>query len=147
VVLAVFGGVLALLCVGAVGLGLVLYREETRPDRSSPSLAADSYLRALLVERDDARADVFSCRDQRQLADITSFANDIEARERELGASIAVNLEDTQLVESREGSATVSIAIRRTAALDGTRQSLVDRWRLLLVRDDGWRVCGAERLS
>src|SRR5688572_29610355 len=66
-VLAVLGGMVALLCLGGVGLAFVLYNEETKPDRGSPNVTADSYLRALLVERDGVRADVFACRTPSEL--------------------------------------------------------------------------------
>ena len=54
-VLLVLAGVLALLCVGGVGVVFVLYDQATKPNRSAPDVGGRNYLRALLVERTTPR--------------------------------------------------------------------------------------------
>ncbi|HYN96306.1 MAG TPA: hypothetical protein VES42_20885 [Pilimelia sp.] len=145
--LAVVGGMLLLLCLGGAGIAFVYYDEATKPNRSAPSTAADGYLRALLVERDEARADTFACEETGPLADIRGFRAQVAARERELSTSIGVKLEDMQVLREDRSKATIRVSVRWTAEVDGQMQSLLDRWELSLHEQDGWRVCGATRLD
>jgi hypothetical protein len=145
-ILVVGAGVLALLCLGGVGVGYVLYDRATEPDRASPEVSVAGYLNASLVERSDARARLFEC-DRGEFAAIHSLQDDVEFRERSLGITMSVSAENLRVEKEDPRSAVVSADIRRSATVDGALQSVVDRWRFTLVNEDGWRVCGAEELS
>jgi hypothetical protein len=140
----VLGGVLALLCVGGVGLGLVLYNEETKPDRSAPDVVVSNYLRALLVERDEARARVFECSRGASLDSIRLLRDEIGDREAQHAISIRVTWGSLAVQEGGE-RALVTTEIRRTVS-DGSERD-VQRWQFVAINDGGWRVCGAERVS
>ena len=78
-VLAVLGGMVALLCLGGLGVGLVLYDQATEPDRSAPDVVVDNYLRALLVDRNDAQAALYACEDSRRwLASLQALRDEID---------------------------------------------------------------------
>lgn len=137
-------GVLAAVASATLA-GIAWYARETAPDRSAPDVAVDNYLRALLVERDDPRASLWACGDRSELAEIESFRREISAREEQLQLPISVNLEDLR-VEQRSGrEATLTVAVRRSALIDGSQQSVVDRFQMTAVNDDGWRVCAARK--
>ncbi|HEY3007456.1 MAG TPA: hypothetical protein VGJ63_05245 [Micromonosporaceae bacterium] len=144
-ILTVGAGVIALLCVGGLGVGYVLYDRATTPDRHSPEVTVTGYVYAALADRDQSRARVFQC----DGADdpIRSLRDDVESRERTLGSAISVSVENVRVEETTRNSALVSADIRRSATIDGVLQSVVDRWRFGLRHEDGWRVCRAEQLS
>jgi hypothetical protein len=146
VVLAVLGGVLALLCLGGVGVGFVLYNDATRSDRSAPDVAVDNYLRALLVDRNDSRAGIYECEDGFDLQQVRDLKADIEGQEQRLETTISVSWGALRVEPRSGGAVAVTTDIRRTAQVDGSSQSLLDQWRFEVVDEDGWRVCGARKV-
>lgn len=146
-VLTVLAGALALLCFGGAGVGYLLYDRATRPDRSAPDVATSNYLRAQFVERDDDRIRLFQCADGSGLGAIRQLRAEIEQQEQRLETMIIVSWGELVVERADETSATVRTSVRRTAMVDGALQSLADDWRFSLVEEDGWRVCGAEKLA
>ncbi|HEX2770816.1 MAG TPA: hypothetical protein VHN18_00105 [Micromonosporaceae bacterium] len=143
-VLAVLGGVLALLCLGGLAAAYLVYDDATGPDRSAPDVVVDNYLRAYLVDRDDARADQYVCRGAPDLAEVRALRDDIQAREQRYSVRIVVSWGSLRVEPAGEGRA-VTTEVRRTIA-DGSERAQ-DRWRFEVVDRDGWRVCSARRLS
>jgi hypothetical protein len=134
----------ALLCLGGLAAAYLIYDDATGPDRSAPDVVVDNYLRAFLVDRDDARADQYVCREGPDLVDMRALRNDIEAREQRHSVRIVVSWSSLQ-VEPSDNGRTVTTDVRRTIA-DGSERAQ-DRWRFEVVERDGWRVCAARRLS
>ncbi|WP_444952122.1 hypothetical protein [Micromonospora ureilytica] len=144
--LTVVAGVLALLCLGGIATAYVWYDRASKPDRSAPDVVVDNYLRAFLVDRNDTRADLFTCESGPQLEALVALRTDLLTREQQLGVTILVSwgsLDD----DSHGDTASVVTDIRRSATVDGVSQSLTDRWRFDVVRQDGWRVCGSLKLG
>jgi hypothetical protein len=146
-VLAVLAGVLGLLCLGALGVGYVIYDRATGPDRTQPDLVVSSYLRALFVARDDVQASLYACEGGGGLTSMQELREEIERREGELGVSIAVSWGELRIDERSSAEAVISTDVRRSATVDGVLQSVADRWRFTVVERNGWRVCGADRAS
>ena len=142
-VLAVLAGMAALLCVGGLGIGFVLYDEATAPDRSAPDVAVDNYLRALLIERSDAAASSYACANRSELSSIESLRADIVAREQQHAISIRVSW-GSLAVRETDGRTLVTTEIQR-AVSDGSERD-VQAWEFEVVDDDGWRVCRAEQV-
>lgn len=136
-------GALALLCTGGAGVVFVAYRDATEPDRSSPDVAVSNYLRALLVERNDVRADLYTCGDDAGLAAIRTYRQDVEALERQHSMRIVVSW-GSLVIQEIQGRTTVTTEISRTIS-DGSESDWAN-WRFELADEDGWRVCGATRL-
>jgi hypothetical protein len=143
----VVGGALALLCLGGASVAYVLYDRATAPDRSSPDVAVSNYLQALLMERDHTRASLYACNEASNLAEANALLAEIEDRERQLGVGITVNIENLQVGEADGSRASVAADLRRSATVDGVRQSVSDAWRFQAVDEGGWRVCGAQRVG
>ncbi|SIN25125.1 hypothetical protein [Micromonospora cremea] len=145
-VLTVVGGVLALLLVSGIIAGVVLYNRAAAPDRSAPDVVVDNYLRALLVDRNDTRADLFTCKAGTELEALRSLRTDLVAREQQLGVTILVSWGSLDV--SRQGNAaSVVTGIRRSATVDGVQQSVTDRWQFDVKQQEGWRVCGGAKLG
>ncbi|MEU5933813.1 hypothetical protein [Micromonospora sp. NPDC047187] len=145
-VLTVVAGVLALLCLGGVATALVWYNRASTPDRSTPDVVVDNYLRAFLVDRNDVRADLFTCESGSQLEALHALRTDLLEREQELSVTILVSWGSLD-VDSHGDTASVETAIRRSATVDGVPQSLTDNWRFDVVKQEGWRVCGGLKLG
>ncbi|MFC4019756.1 hypothetical protein ACFOW4_17690 [Micromonospora sp. GCM10011542] len=144
-VLTVVAGVLAVLCLGGVAAGFVLYNRASAPDRSAPDVVVVSYLQAALVSRDANRAKLYTCNGGVPALD--AFAKQIERREQELNVSFSINIENIMVSKGDSGRASVSAVIRRSATLDGVQQSLTDTWRFEVEDREGWRVCSGALVS
>ncbi|MBQ1035723.1 hypothetical protein [Micromonospora sp. C81] len=145
-VLTVVAGVLALLCVGGVIAGYVLYNRAAAPDRSAPDVAVDNYLRAFLVDRNDARAALYTCERGAQLEALDALRADLLEREKRFAVTISVSW--ARLNDQKQGdNAAVEVTLIISARVDGINQSDRQPWRFETKNDDGWRVCGGTRAS
>ena len=142
-ILAMAAGIVALLCLGGVGVFISFYDEATKIERAAPDAVVDQFLRAYLVNRDDQQAELFTCKNGLDLSAIDAFRTDIQSREQRF--SIGIQVDWTSLtISSDGGKTTVSTDIRRTIA-DGSERT-TDTWQFPMVDDNGWRVCGATRV-
>lgn len=138
--LAMAAGIVALLCLGGIGVVVSLYDEATKIERTAPDAVVDQFLRAYLVNRDDREASLFTCRSGLDLSLIDAYRKDIQSREQRF--SIAIRVDWTSLSVAMNGPrATVSTDVRRMIA-DGSERTS-DKWEFDVVDDDGWRVCRA----
>jgi hypothetical protein len=135
----------AVLCLSAAVIGFLAYDRATRPDRSAPDVVADSYLRGLLVNRSDANADLYTCRDPGQaLAPIEALRDELVQQEREFAARVTVTWGALSVIGNR---VEVSLTVQATVP-DGGSGEYTERWALATVEEDGqWRVCGASRMT
>jgi hypothetical protein len=133
-------GIMALLCLGGIGVFISFYDEATKIERSKPDAVVDQFLRAYLVNRDDDEAELFTCKQGLDLTRLDAFRTDIQSREQRF--TIGIRVDWTSLTVSSEGGrTTVSTDIRRIIS-DGSERT-TDRWQFAMIDDDGWRVCNA----
>jgi hypothetical protein len=146
--LAVIGGVLALLCVGGIGVTFVLYDDATKIDRSTPDQVVSSYLRAALVQRNDAQAQLFSCADLSKLSAIIELRKEIIQREQEFDVTVVVSwgaLLRTRVSDSEE---TIRAELTISGSSNGRMQSRRNEvWIFRVMDESGWRVCGATKAT
>lgn len=142
-VLALAAGMMGLLCLGGAGIFFILYDDATEIERTAPDVVVDNFLGAYLVKKDDNEAALYRC-DSGDFAALHDFRTDTEKREAEhaVGISVTWSSLDVQLTG---GSGVVATDLTRTI----TRQTGRDRssWKFTVVDHDGWRVCGATRIS
>lgn len=137
--LAIGAGVLALLCLGGLGVFISLYDEATEIKRTAPDAVVDSFLRAYLVNRNEQEAALYRCEAGGEFSQLEALKSDIVSREKQF--SISINVSWTSLtVTEMPGRATVTTDIIRTIS-DGSERTS-DRWVFPVVAEDGWRVCG-----
>jgi hypothetical protein len=142
--LAMGAGILALLCLGGVGVFVSLYDEATKIERSEPDAVVDNFLGAYLVNRNDEEADLYMCRSGGDFSQISAYRSDIADREKSYSVGIRVTW--TGLTVSTQGErGTVSTDLTRTTTNQSGRDS--QSWEFTIVDDDGWRVCGARPLT
>ncbi|MEU3453062.1 hypothetical protein ABZ671_05605 [Micromonospora sp. NPDC006766] len=143
-VLTVVAGVLALLCGSGAVVGFVLYDRATAPDRSAPDVVVASYIQAFLVDRDDFKANEFTCRHGNDLDDLRLLRDDLIAREKRFRTTISVSWEGLSI--QQEGYlAKVQLDLVISAFADGIKQSDQQRWNFVARRDADWRVCEGKR--
>ncbi|WP_412753336.1 hypothetical protein [Krasilnikovia sp. M28-CT-15] len=142
--LAMGAGIMALLCLGGVGVFVSLYDSATEIKRSAPDAVVDGFLRAYLVHRDDQEAALYMCKSGGDFSKLEAFRADLQAREKDFSIGIRVSWRSLA-VANEGGRTTVSTDIVRTIS-DGSERTS-DRWRFVMVDQDGWRVCGGNQLA
>ncbi|MCW3813126.1 hypothetical protein ONA91_01455 [Micromonospora sp. DR5-3] len=145
-VLTVVAGVLALLCAGGAVVGFVLYDRATAPDRSAPDVVVASYIQAFLVDRNDTKAQEFTCERQNDLGGLRSLRDDLVAREKRFATTISVSWGALSVQQSGD-VALVEVDLIISAFVDGISQSDRQGWRFETKRSDDWGVCAAERVG
>jgi hypothetical protein len=132
-------------CLGGLGVGYVLYYKASEPDRSTPSVAVDQYLDAVLNQRNDQRAALFSCRGVHD-GQLRDLLKDLKDRENRFSITIAPSWENFE-VSTQGGRASVALDLRLSTTVDGIAQREVQRWEFGVEDGSGWRVCSAKRIS
>ncbi|MBY8875468.1 hypothetical protein K7640_26890 [Micromonospora sp. PLK6-60] len=143
-VLTVVAGVLALLCVGGVVAGFVLYHRATTPDRSAPDVVVANYIQAYLGDRNDTKAQGFVCDGRTELDGLRELRDDLVAREEKFNTTISVRWGPLNAQQSGD-DAVVEVDLIISAMVDGVSQSDRQSWRFETRQQDGWAVCGAQR--
>lgn len=138
--------VMAAVGIGAASAGVVAlraYHEATKIDRTTPSVVVREYVEAYLVARDDQRAELFICRNPEGFDDISAARSQLLAEEKSGG--VTTQVVPARLTESDGGRlVTAELKINQGSGLHTDRRT--QYWRFTMVDEDGWRVCGAERI-
>lgn len=139
--LAMGAGVLALLCLGGVGVFISVYDEATEIKRTAPDAVVDSYLRAYLVNRDEAETALYTC-EGGDFTQIEAFRAGVVSLERQHSTSIQFSWEGLRVVTN--GSAG-SVEVDLTRFISDNEQ-LTEAWSFAIVDQNGWHVCGATKI-
>ena len=142
--LALGAGILSLLCLGGIGIAVLVYDDETKIERTTPGASADSFLRAYLVNRDDDEVALYSCKSGGDFSDLEAYRTDIQNRESRFSVGIQVIWEGLR-VTTNGTTGTAETDLTRSLG-DGTER-ITDTWQLAMVDQDGWRVCGAAKVE
>ena len=141
--LALGAGMMALLCLGGVGVFIALYDEATEIDRTAPKAVVVSFLGAYFVNENDQEAAFYQCESGGDFAELTEYRADTQRREQEHSVGITTTWSDLEEVTNGSTSV-VSAELVRTISKQGGRDS--SSWQFTLVDQDGWRVCAAKKL-
>lgn len=146
-VLTVAAVMLTVLCLSGGVTGYILYNRAVAPDRSSPDVVVDNYLRAFLVDRNDARANLYACNESSSGAgELHALRSDIEAREKRFDTRFVIKWGGLEV--TKEGKvAEVAVELVLSASVDGILQSDRQWWRLSVQIQDNWRVCDARQVG
>jgi len=129
--------------VGAGGALLLTYHEATKLDRSNPEVVLIRYLDATFERKDPATASLYTCSDPKGLASINSLREELDRREKSFGVSILVTSSRMTLTNDIIQTDLHVVANKNGAVESESREP----WRFKMVDENGWRVCGAERLA
>jgi hypothetical protein len=141
-------GLLAALCASGSLVGYVWYDKATTPDRTTPALSVRQYGNAYLGERDDAHAAEFACADQSGLAEVKTFRDDLDARQKANNSTIYVNVDTVREVSRSGDTAHVAVVIVLLANVNGQQLRRVENWDFTAKRGrDGWRACAAHQVG
>jgi hypothetical protein len=142
------GRILLIFVIVAVGLisvagvvGIAVYNQATKLDRSTPTVVARQFLEAALIDKDVKKVGLFVC--QRWPADQAMDETAVD----NLDPSVAVDWGATS-EEIQGGNAQVVVRITFSQPIGGGNFARsVHTWTLDLEEDDGWRVCAIDRGS
>ncbi|RKN42726.1 hypothetical protein [Micromonospora endolithica] len=145
-VLTVVAAVLTSLVLGGIAAGYVIYDRATTPDRSAPDVVVDNYLRAFLVDRNDTRANLYTC-NKGEVTELRVLRDDLVAREQRFGTTISVSWGSLQ-DERRGDVAEIRVDLILSAYVDGITQSDRQPWQFTTqLEDENWRVCGGAQVN
>ena len=142
-VVALLGGVAALLCLGGGLIAFTMYDKATKLDRSRPDMVAIQYVGDLFTRRDRERAELWTC-DGARLPAAERMLDDIVGIEQRLDTNVLVHWEGVTVRPISRTTTEVRLQIRMSGEVDGIQQSFADPLTLKLEDRDGWRVCAAK---
>ncbi|WP_422734915.1 hypothetical protein ACN26Y_09280 [Micromonospora sp. WMMD558] len=146
-ILTVTAAVFVALLLGGLAAGYVLYDRATAPDRSAPDVVVDNYLRAFLVDRNDTRADLFTC-DQPGVAALAALRAEIEQREANFDVDVRVSWGSLSRSTTEQGESVATTLSISSSANGQPRSSRREDWTFDVVQDnDEWRVCGGRKAT
>jgi hypothetical protein len=141
-------GILALLCLGGIGVFISFYDEATKIERSAPDAVVDQFLQAYMVERDDQGASLFTCKEGLDLSAISALRTELVEREKKFDVTVNVSWSTLTVSGTEEGRRVVSTDLVIAGSSGGTAlSSRTETWSFALVDADGWRVCNAAKVS
>jgi hypothetical protein len=105
------------------------------------------YVDAKLNAYDEQRAHSLQCATP-NLSAVDNLATDLKSRETQFAVDIKVTLADLDVTSTSATSTTAETNLKLAAPQSNNTQSVaIQHWRFDLVRNDGWRVCSAQRTS
>ena len=137
---------MALLCLGGVGVFISFYDEATKIERTAPDAVVDNFIASYLVSRNDEESKLYTCASP-QLSGMSALRNEIVERELKFGVTVTVTWEALRV--TGEGSP-ISVGADLTIAGASNGQPLsrrIETWNFQVVDEDGWRVCGANKVA
>ncbi|MBL7254458.1 hypothetical protein [Paractinoplanes lichenicola] len=144
--LALGAGFLGLLCLGGVGVAVLLYDEETKIERADPDQVTSSFLRAYLVSRSDDEAALYSCKEGARLDEIAALRAEMINREQNFGTTVTAVWEALVVSGTSGASTSVNVDLVITGSKGGQQvSSRTEPWTFGLVDEQGWRVCSAAK--
>ncbi|WP_097318656.1 Rv0361 family membrane protein [Paractinoplanes atraurantiacus] len=139
-------GILALLCLGGVGVAVLLYDEETKIDRAAPDAVVDNFLRAYLINRDDNEAALYTCTANADLAAISSLRAEMVSREQNFDVKVSASWSSLVVTDGDATHKSVTADLTIAGFSNGNAVSRrKEAWSFGLVDADGWRVCSATK--
>jgi hypothetical protein len=138
--LALGAGVMAVLCLGGIGVIVSLYDGATEVKRSDPSVVLFNFMGAYLTDRNDQEAALYVCEKNSDISRLKAFRDDVEGIEKRYSVKVVITWKDLT-VKSSGDRATATADIVRSIT-DGSERTATP-WKFELVDDGGWRVCSA----
>jgi hypothetical protein len=140
--LTVAAGVIALLCMGGVGIGVTLYDEATTLQHDDPEIVVSNYLRAVF-DGDEVNMNSLECDADSGLEPFRAFHADVLEREQRFGVDIDVTWGPLTVIPAGD-QRIVSTEITRFII---NAESSVQPWTFTVVDQGGWKVCAARQTS
>jgi hypothetical protein len=145
---AMVAGVAALLCLGGIGVAVLLYDKETKIERAAPDAVADNFLRAYLVDRDDNEASLYMCQSGADFGAISALRAEAVDREKKFGTHVVVSWGTLTVTDVDATRKNVAADLTIAGTSNGNTVSRrKESWSLGVVDQDGWRVCSATKNS
>ncbi|MEV6926905.1 hypothetical protein AB0M46_20685 [Dactylosporangium sp. NPDC051485] len=139
-------GIAAFVCLGGLGVGYVYYDNATTPDRRTPGGTLEEYLDSRLNGGAPERLQLLICRSP-NLREFDDFVNQLAAKESDSGHKIKVNASTYDFRSTSDDKVEIETDLVMTAGPQNASEYVKQHWQFDLVREDGWRVCGAHRLQ
>jgi len=141
-------GILALLCLGGVGVVVSLYDSATQIKRSAPDAVVDNFLRSYLVDRDDKQVALYACKSGADLTAIAALRTELVNRETEFDVKVNVSWGSLTVTGTEKDRRSVATDLIIAGTKNGeTLSRRTESWSFGVVDQDGWRVCSTAKTS
>jgi hypothetical protein len=141
-------GLMALLCLGGVGVFVSLYDGATQIKRSAPDAVVDNFLRSYLVNRDDKEVALYACKSGADFSQLASLRNELVGREKNFTVKVTVTWGSLTVTGSGNEQRSVATDLIIAGTSEGETQSRhTESWTFGVVDQNGWRVCSATKIA
>jgi hypothetical protein len=145
---AMIGGILALLCLGGVGVAVLLYDKETKVDRAEPDAVVDNFVRAYVVDKNDNEVALYQCKTAADLGALSALRTEILDREKNFKVHVSVSWSTLTVNAVSQAQKNVNADLTIAGSSGGKVISRrTESWSFTVLDQDGWRVCGATKVS
>ncbi|GIG58730.1 hypothetical protein Lfu02_31020 [Longispora fulva] len=138
-VIALVAGLAVIVAVVvAGGIALNVYDQQTKIDRSTPTLAVSQLVDAMFTARDESTVARFSCK-KADLGALRRLMTNVKDQEARFHTHISVAADEMKLSSQSVVEARLS--------LTGEGWNNFQNWAFETANQDGWRVCSARQLT
>jgi hypothetical protein len=141
-------GLMALLCVGGVGIFVALYDGATKIERTAPDAVVDNFLRAYLVNRDEKEVALYACKSGADFSQLATLRSEMVSREKNFNVKVIVTWGGLTVTGSGDERRSVATDLIISGSSQGeTRSRRMESWTFGVVDGNGWRVCSAAKVA
>ena len=138
-------GIAAFVCLGGLGVGYIYYDKATKPNTETPGRTLEEFLDERFNNGPPERVRQLVCRAP-SLQEFDDLVNQLAAIEAQSGDAVKANASALELQYTSNEKAAIETDLVMTSGPQNQSKVARQHWHFDLVREDGWRVCGAHRL-
>ncbi|MFB9413312.1 hypothetical protein [Dactylosporangium matsuzakiense] len=132
--------------LSGVGFGIIYYDKATKPNTDTPGVALEEFFDARFNGARPERVQQLICRSP-DLSEFDKLISVLDASKGPSAEVITAHASELILNYPSQDKAEIETDLVLTSGPQNHAGVGEERWRFDLVREDGWRVCGAHRLD
>lgn len=146
--LALGAGIVSLLCLGGIGIAVLVYDDETKIERAEPDAVVDNFLRSYLGNRNDDEAALNTCKAGAQLTELQALRSEMVEREKNFDVAVSATWGTLTVIngDAKQSNVDADLTIASFKNNDPVSRR-TETWTFGLVDEDGWRVCSATKTA
>lgn len=139
-------GIAVFVCVGGLGIGYIYYDKATAPNTDTPGRALEEFLDERFNNGPPERIRQLVCSSP-NLSEFDALVDDLAASEAQSGEVTKANASALDIQYTSDDRVQIETDLVLTAGPQNHAKVARERWHFDLVRESGWRVCGARQVK
>ncbi|GAA3274958.1 hypothetical protein Dvina_03060 [Dactylosporangium vinaceum] len=139
-------GILVFVLLSGVGFGIIYYDKATKPNTDTPDAALEGFLDARFNGARPERVQQLICRSP-NLGEFDELVKVLEASKAQPDEAIEAHASALDFKYPSKDKTEIETDLVLTSGPQNHASFAKERWHFDVVREDGWRVCGAHRLN